>query len=137
MKVESGRGIGPADGSKRTGGAAAPGFALASEGPTRPAPATGVNTIASLDAVLALQGEEAPSQRRSRQARRGWSALQALEALEEGLLLGRAPQGLRAELERLRGGSEATGEPGLDGVLREIDTRLAVELAKLERQAGA
>jgi hypothetical protein len=57
--------------------------------------------------------------------------------LERGLVLGRAPAAVRAELERLRHGAEPTGEPGLDEVLREIDTRVAVELAKLERLSGA
>jgi hypothetical protein len=137
MKVENGRGVGPAGGAKRAGGAAAPGFALANEESAPTAATTSVNAVTALDAVLALQTDEPPAQRRSRQARRGWTALDALEELEKGLLSGRAPQGLRAELERLQRASEQTGEPGLDGVLREIDTRLAVELAKLERQAAA
>ena len=39
-------------------------------------------------------------------------------------------------VESLRAGAEITGEAGLDAVLREIDTRLEVELAKLEMRAG-
>jgi hypothetical protein len=93
--------------------------------------------VTALDTVLALQTDDPTGQRRARQAKRGRDALDALEELGKGLLLGRAPGGLRNELERLRAAAEPTGEPGLDGVLREIDTRLAVELAKLEMLAAA
>lgn len=137
MKVESGRNVGSAPGGKRAGSTAAPGFspAGAEEAPQVSA-ATGVSSVAALDTILTLQAEEPPAQRRARQAKRGRAALDALEQLEEALLSGRAPGALRHDLEHLRRTAEATGEPGLDGVLREIDTRLAVELAKLERLAG-
>jgi len=132
MKVESGRSVG-APGAKRAA-TAAPGFAPEMEAPQRAAPATGVGGVTALDAVLALQTEEQPAQRRARQLRRGGAALDALEELEKGLLLGRAPAALRTELERLLRSREPTGEEGLDSLMREIDTRLAVEAAKLDRQ---
>jgi hypothetical protein len=102
--------------------------------PGRPHAATGVGGVNALDAVLSLQAEEDPAQRRGRQARRGRAVLDALEELEKGLVHGRAPGALRSELERLQRGRELTGDDGLDDVMREIDTRLAVEVAKLERQ---
>jgi class II flagellar assembly regulator FliX len=137
MKVESGRSIGSAGAPKRAGNAAAPGFSpSAADAAPHVAAASGVANVAALDTLLALQAEEPLSQRRARQAKRGRAALDALERLEQGLLSGRAPAALRAELEHLQRGAQATGEPGLDGVLREIDTRLAVELAKLDRLAG-
>ena len=71
-----------------------------------------------------------------RQVRRGTAALDVLEELQRGLALGRAPASLKADLDRLRRGGEMTGEPGLDAALLEIDTRLAVELAKLEMSLG-
>jgi hypothetical protein len=137
MKVEGGRSVGSAAAPKRAAGAAAPGFAPegAEEAP-HVAAASGVSSVTALDTILALQAEEPLGQRRARQAKRGGLALDALEKLEEGLLLGRAPASLKAEMEHLQRTAEATGEPGLDGVLREIDTRLAVELAKLERLSG-
>jgi hypothetical protein len=137
MKIESGRGVAPSGGARRAGGsAAAPGFAPAMDGAQRTTAATPTSSVASIDVILALQAEEGPTERRARQARRGRAALDALEELERGLLLGRAPGGLAAELQRLRASAETTGDKGLDEVLLEIDTRLAVELAKLER-AGA
>lgn len=132
MKIELGRGVVPANGARRAQSAVAPGFAPAADSPQRSASASGVRGLTQLDAILALQSEEPPAQRRARQARRGADALDALERLERGLVFGRAPGSLRADMERLRHGAEATGEAGLDAVLLEIDTRLAVELAKLE-----
>jgi hypothetical protein len=135
MKVESGRSVGAA-GAKRAGGAAASGFAPETEAPERAQAVTGVGGVTALDAVIALQAEEQPAQRRARQARRGGAVLDALEELEKGLVQGVAPGALRAELERLQRGREVTGDDGLDEVMREIDTRLAVEVAKLDRQLG-
>jgi Class II flagellar assembly regulator len=135
MKIETGRSVTPPNGPRRAG-APAPGFAPAADAPQRASAAAGVAGLTPLDAILALQGEEPPARRRARQAKRGAAALDALEVLERGLVFGRAPGGLRAEMESLRHGGEATGEAGLDSVLREIDTRLAVELAKLDRQLG-
>ncbi len=134
MKVESGRSVGSAGGAKRAASAAASGFAPETDAPGRTHATTGVGGVNALDAVLALQVEEDPMQRRGRQARRGRAVLDALEELEKGLVQGRAPGALRSELERLQRGRELTGDDGLDDVMREIDTRLAVEVAKLERQ---
>jgi hypothetical protein len=136
MKVESGRNVGAAAASKRAGASASGVFAPADpEAAPQVAAASSLGGVAALESLLALQAEEPPAQRRARQTKRGQAALDALEQLEAGLLAGRAPAALRAELERLQRTAQTTGEPGLDGVLREIDTRLAVELAKLERLA--
>ena len=137
MKVESGRNVSSATAAKRGGSAAAPGFSpVGADEPVQVSATSSVSSVAALDTILALQAEEPLAQRRARQAKRGRAALDALEQLEEGLLSGRTPRALRRELEHLRRTAEATGEPGLDDVLREIDTRLAVELAKLDRLSG-
>jgi hypothetical protein len=137
MKIESGRRIGPASAPRRAG-AVAPGFAPAeTDAPQRAAAASGVGAVASIDTILALQADEPQAQRRARQRRRGSTALDTLERLEHALLEGRAPASLRAELESLRRASAPTGDAGLDDVLREIDIRLAVEAAKLDRLLGS
>jgi hypothetical protein len=134
MKIESGRGVGSATGPRRAGGAtAAPGFSPAVEGAAPASSASSVSAVMPLDAILALQSDEPPAQRRRRQAKRGRDALDALEKLERGLIEGRAPLALKAELESLHFAAAPTGEAGLDDILREIDIRLAVEIAKLER----
>lgn len=136
MKIEPGRSIGASNSLGKSEKAAAPGFAPAMEASQRAAAAAPTGAVTSLDAILALQGAEDPVQRRARQRRRGAEALDALEELEKGLLLGRATGGLKVRLEALHGRSEKTGDAGLDEVLQEIDIRLAVEAAKLERAAG-
>ncbi|MGE0741544.1 MAG: flagellar assembly protein FliX [Hyphomonadaceae bacterium] len=137
MKIESGRSVTGASPSRTGATTAAPGFTPAVDGPQRTAATTGVGAVTSLDAILALQGGiEPPAQRRARQARRGRAALDALEKLEQGLLSGRAPAGLLAELDSLQRAAEPTGDADLDAILTEIDIRLAVESAKLDRLAG-
>lgn len=132
MKIESGKAVGASGAPKRAGGVAAPGF-MPDVGVTQSAAKTApASAVTALDAVLALQVDDGPAQRRARQLRRGRDALDALEVLEQGLVLGRAPASLATDLDRLRGQSQATGEEDLDQILLEIDTRLAVEAAKLE-----
>lgn len=138
MKIESGKSVSAAGGARKAAGAsAAPGFTPQMDGPQKAAATAPTAPLAALDALIALQSDETPSRRRARQAKRGAEALDALEKLEQGLLSGRAPGSLKGELERLTRGAELTGEAGLDDVLHEIDIRLAVELAKLERLAAA
>lgn len=135
MKIEPGRGVSSSASTRKAGAAAAPGFAPALDAPQKAASAAPSAAITGLDAILALQVEE-PGGRRARQARRGGMALDALEELEKGLVLGRAPGQLRATLDQLQRGAELTGDAQLDAVLQEIDIRLAVEAAKLDRQLG-
>jgi hypothetical protein len=136
MKIEGGRGVGSTSGSKRANASAAGGFSVPVDGAAKASSAAPSSSVTALDAILALQSEEPSSQRRGRQSRRGREALDVLEKLEQALVLGHAPGALRAELERVQKGAEATGEAGLDEVLLEIDIRLAVEAAKLDRMLG-
>jgi len=137
MKIESGRNVsGPTGARQASSAAAAPGFAPALDAPQRAAATAPAAAITSLDAILALQTEEPLAQRRARQARRGRDALDVLERVEQGLLCGRAPASLRGEIDALQRDSQPSGDPGLDDILREIDIRLAVEGAKLDRLLG-
>ncbi|MBY0563444.1 MAG: hypothetical protein K2P58_04575 [Hyphomonadaceae bacterium] len=131
MKIDNTRGVNGSSATKQPG-VAAPGFAPALDAPPRTSAAAPTTGVTPLDALLALQGGEGPMQRRARQVRRGRDALDALEELTQGLLRGRTSRGLGRELDSLRTAAELTGDAGLDAVLREIDTRLAVEAAKLE-----
>jgi len=136
MKIEPGRTVGASSTAAKAGKTAAPGFAPAADAPQRAAPAAPAGAVTSLDSILALQGGENPAQRRARQTKRGAEALDALEELEQGLLMGRAPAGLRGQLDALQRRSEQTGDKDLDAILLEIDVRLAVEAAKLDRISG-
>jgi hypothetical protein len=130
MKIDGVRGPSPPTGAKRGASAPAPGFAAPAASGAKISGAAPVAPTPGIDAVLALQGDEPPN-RRARQARRGARTLDALDKLRLGLLQGRAPASLRAEIEALQADRADAGDEGLNALLLEIDTRAAVELAKL------
>ena len=107
-------------------------FALAEPDSTRQsAPAGSLRAISTVDALLALQGVEDPSQRKRRAIAKGRNALDALDTLKVGLLDGNIDRSTLARLKvAAEGLTQETGDAGLDSVLHEIDLRLAVELAK-------
>jgi hypothetical protein len=91
-----------------------------------------LRTVGGIDALLALQGVEDPTERRRHAVKRGRIALDALDELKIGLLGG----GLSpAMLTRLQAAAshlkDTSGEVGLDAVLGEIQLRVEVEIAKL------
>lgn len=90
--------------------------------------------LATLDAILMLQQEEDPAERRRRHARRGSDLLDGLDRLKAALLAGSVPVGdLEALSRQLAMGAGATGDPGLDEAVAAIELRVKVELAKLGR----
>jgi hypothetical protein len=94
-----------------------------------------VASLAGVDAVLALQGIETTTDKRRRQRRRGTQMLDAMERLQAELLGGQIDSATVTALRDLARDREASGEPGLDQVLREIEVRAAVELAKLAKSS--
>lgn len=94
--------------------------------------ASAPRALAGIDALIALQGVEDVTERRSRAIRRGRSALDVLDELKMGLLAGSLDQTM---VQRLRTAAaelkSASGEPALDQVLAEIELRVEVELAKV------
>lgn len=94
-----------------------------------------LQAISGVDVLVALQGVEDKAERRRRGVRGGRAALDALDALKLGLLTGELDQ---PALNRLKAAAAeltaATGEPGLDRVLADIDLRVQVEIAKLSRR---
>jgi hypothetical protein len=112
---------------------AAGGFSVAdSEEPKTTAPVATLRTIGGIDALLALQGEADPVERRRQAVRRGRNALDALDELKLEVL-GGAPG--HATLQRLKSATtdlaNGSGDERLDRVLSEIELRLEVEIAKL------
>ncbi len=108
------------------------GFAVA-EGGAAPAqsPAVALRTVGGIEALIALQGIEDPTERRRRVVKNGRRALDALDEVKLGLLAGTLDQ---ATLLRLKSAAadlkEGSGDERLDVVVAEIDLRVAVELAK-------
>jgi hypothetical protein len=123
-------GTAPANGTRRTAGTG--GFTLEGTQQPKSASTTGASLgIQSIDALLALQGVEDPTERRRRSVKRGTSALELLDELKVQILEGKVGLDTLRRLEvMLAGLSERSGEAGLDSVLDAIGVRVAVELAK-------
>ncbi|MGP9822367.1 flagellar assembly protein FliX [Salinarimonas sp. NSM] len=121
---------------RREGGTS---FSVADEGPsTASGPRTSsVGPTTSLDAILALQGEEDPAERRRRAARRGQDMLDDLDRLKAAILGGRVPpEEMKRVASRLAERREASGDPVLDAILSQIELRAEVEIAKLAARDG-
>ncbi len=138
MKVSGPSGSNAA-GSARSAGpsAGAPGFeplmTPSAAGASGVTAAGGVAGVSSLGALLALQEVGGPLERRRRAVGRAGKILEALEDLKLDLLEGRlSPHALETLTRSVREQRSLTDDPRLEGVLDEIETRAAVELAKLE-----
>jgi hypothetical protein len=117
-------------GARRTGGSA---FSIPQqEAETAAGSTSALRTVGGIDALIALQGVEDPTERRRRSVTRGRYALDALEELKLGILSGTLDG---AALNRLKtaavGLKDSSGDARLDGVLAEIELRVEVEIAKL------
>ena len=96
---------------------------------------TGVNSV---DALLALQQLDGPLERRKRAVGRAGRILDVLDDIKIALLdgeVGTAP--LTRLVEALREERSNTEDARLEGLLDEIETRAAVELAKREAAPAA
>jgi len=109
------------------------GFSLDETETTKQTSATAsLRTVGGIDALLALQGEEGPGERRRRAAKRGTIALDALDELKVGVLSGELGPGTLNRLKAATAGlREGSGDAGLDSVLAEIELRVEVEIAKI------
>jgi hypothetical protein len=118
----------PASAQRTAGG----GFSVSEQADARqPAAAGSLRTISTLDALLALQGIEDFTVRKKRAVAKGRNALDALDSLKAGLLGGTLDGATLARLKVAADGlTEETGDAHLDELMRQIDLRLAVELAK-------
>lgn len=94
------------------------------------APMSAMQDIGSL---LALQSVEDPLARRKRQVKRGTDMLDLLERMKADLVVGLVSPGRLDQMARLLSEARERGEPGLDGLLDDIELRVAVELAKRGR----
>ncbi len=115
---------------RRAGGG---GFSVAeADAPKLTAPAASLRTIGGIDALIALQGQDDPAERRRRAVKRGRTALDALDELKVECLAGTLGP---STLMRLKSATadlrDASGDDRLDSVLAEIELRVEVEIAKM------
>jgi hypothetical protein len=102
------------------------------EAPQAPTAANAPRTVSGIDALIALQGIEDPTERRRRTIRRGRIALDALDELKLGLLSGTLDANTLGKLKSAATGlKDLSGDPMLDNVMSEIELRVEVELAKM------
>ncbi len=115
--------------ARRTGGGS---FTVSDqEGPRSSTAASALRSISTVDALIALQGVEDPTERKKRAVAKGRNALDVLDSLKLGFLDGSVDQSMLARLKVASEGlTDTSGDTGLDVVLSEIDLRVAVELAK-------
>jgi hypothetical protein len=112
--------------------AASGGFSIAEEGAASTSATASLRTIGGIDALMALQGQDDPAERRRRAVKRGRVALDVLDQLKVEVLEGTPGP---STLMRLRSATaelmDGSGDAGLDQVLAEIELRLEVEIAKM------
>jgi len=95
---------------------------------------SGVTGIGSVDALIALQDVGGPLERRRRAVGRAGRILDVLDEVKLALIDGEVSAlALDRLMRAVRDERMATEDSRLEGLLDEIETRAAVELAKLEQ----
>jgi hypothetical protein len=98
----------------------------------------GLEGVMTVSALLALQGVEDPLSRKKRAMGRASRILDMLDDLKVAMLDGAAAPSTLDNLARaVREERASTDDPSLEDVLNQIETRAAVELAKLGRTRAA
>ncbi|WP_454759024.1 flagellar assembly regulator FliX [Caulobacter segnis] len=141
MKVSSTGGVSSTGASRAKPAGGSTGFSLPSVS-AAPAGAVGATSVGgltgvgSVDALLALQETGAvgsPLERKKRAVRRADQILDILGEVRIALIDGDiTPSTLDRLTRAIREQRENTDDPKLEGILNEIETRAAVELAKLQ-----
>lgn len=135
MKI-SGPGQVRAGSPRRSGKAAdAPADSFADHLKPEAAGAGGVSAatpVAPVDALLTLQEVPDASDKKKRAVARANDLLAELDEIRHGLLLGVLPESrLRSLAKRLNARVEPPNDPHLAQILKEIELRVSVELAKI------
>ncbi len=144
MKVSSTGGVSSTGASRAKPAGGSSSFSLpsvnAASGAASTASVGGLTGVGSVDALLALQEMGAvgsPLERRKRAVRRADQILDILGEVRVALIDGDISHATLDKLTRaIREQRENTDDPNLEGVLNEIETRAAVELAKLQARGG-
>lgn len=135
MKIWSSPGVVPGERRRAGRASSVSGFALIDKGSTpsaRAGPATSLSSAGSILTVQEVTSREAGGRRQA--AAHGHEVLDELRGLHLGMIDGWvAEEDLRRLAEAVDKARPGTDDPRLEAVLEEIETRAAVELAKLGR----
>ena len=136
MKIEGPSGPSQSSAARGAGRTASGGFSLSGTGEAAETAEAqrmaGLEGVMTVSALLALQGVEDPLHRRKRALGRASRLLDILDDLKVAMLEGRASASTLDDLAHaVREQRENTDDPRLNDVLNQIETRAAVELAKL------
>ena len=143
MKVNGPTSLGSAAASRVGSRPAAGGFSVPDEVAgasevAHAAPAVALSGVSSLDALLALQEVSGPLERRRKAVRRAGRILDVLDEIKIALLDGdMTPAALGRLVLAVRQERSDVDDGQLESVLDEIETRAAVEIAKLEMARDA
>jgi Class II flagellar assembly regulator len=135
MKVTGPNSASALSSSKRRSGAGGEGFSVEtpSGGSTGVAATSGASALTSVDAILALQSVGDFTEAKKQATERAFTMLDVLDDLKLSLLEGGIPRAkLVALMDLLQTRRESTNDNRLEAMLDEVETRAAVELAKLE-----
>jgi len=142
MKVTGTGGVGQAGASRGAGRAADGSFRLPSAGetaaPTQSSGVASTHAVMGVEALLTLQDVGSPLERKRRAVSRAGRILDILDGIRIALLEGRITGDALVRLQgAIREQRSATDDPRLEALLDEIETRAAVEIAKLEQARAA
>ncbi len=132
MRISGTNGTAAAKASSGARRATGGGFSVGGQAGARQSVAAGsLRAISTVDALLALQGVDDFTARKKRAIVKGRNALDALDSLKVELLDGSLDNSTLARLKvAAEGLTEETGDAQLNSLMREIDLRVSVELAK-------
>jgi Class II flagellar assembly regulator len=137
MKVQGPSSTQSAQNARRAGGVVAPGFVLPSGemgAATATASSAPLTNLTNIGALLALQTQDDPVERRKRAARRSNNLLDQLDGIRVAILGdGVTREQVAALTATLREYRDEVDDPGLNAILDDVELRAEVELAKLER----
>ena len=134
MKVSGPSSLVSSGASKGASAAPSGSFSLGAAAQAAPASqASGAAAVNSVQALIALQEVGGPLERRRRAMSRAGRILDVLDEMKLAMLGGDLTTTTLDRLTRaVRDQREATEDPKLESLLDEIETRAAVEMAKLE-----
>lgn len=92
-----------------------------------------VEDVGSVDALLALQSVEDPVLAKKKSIKRGHQLLDGLERLKTDLLVGRVSETRLNNMLKMLKNAPNVDDPALQEVIDDIELRVQVELAKLDR----